>query len=303
MLMMEETRMSTQSIGEPQILPAGVLARPTYLMCFPKFYDVAYVINPWMTGNLHAASGDRSIEQWRRLYKTLCNIADVVLVDPEPGLPDMVFTANAGLEHNGVVMPSRFVHPERRPEEASFRSWFLKEGYEIVDLPQKIYFEGEGDALFSSNAEVLWAGYGMRTDRESHPWIARTFGIKVISLHLIDPRFYHLDTCFAPLEDGYIFYYPPAFDKPSVAQIEQFYPPDKRIMVNEDDACRFACNAISIGSTIVLNEVSRELKTQLEAAGFNVLMLPLDEFLKAGGAAKCLVMKLSHPATPQRPSW
>lgn len=295
--------MSTQFISQPQVLPPTALARPTYLMCSPEFYNVDYIINPWMAGNLHAASHDRVISQWSQLYRSLCDIAEVVLVEPSPGLPDMVFTANAGLERNGIVIPSHFRHPERQPEEALFRNWFARKRYNIVDLPPSIFFEGEGDALFSEDGSVLWAGYGMRTDRESHPWIARAFDVKVISLRLIDPRFYHLDTCFAPLEEDYLLYYPAAFDPAAISEIESHYPEQKRILVSHDDACRFACNAINIDRKIVLNEISRELREQLETAGFEVLTLPLDEFLKAGGAAKCLVMKLSpsqHPDSPDK---
>lgn len=293
--------MCTQSIGEPQISPAA-LANSSWLMCSPKFYDVQYVINPWMEGNLHAASRDRATDQWRGLYTAISKLAPVELIQPAPGLPDMVFTANAGLEQNKIVAPSRFLYPERRNEEIFFRAWFQHNGYTIIDLPSGIVFEGEGDALFSTDHSVLWAGYGMRTDQRSHAFLAQIFHVKVISLHLVEPRFYHLDTCFAPLSDGFLLYYPPAFDAASLQQIESFYPPHKRISVSEDDACRFACNAVNIDQTIVLNQISRELTSRLESAGFRVLPLPLDEFLKAGGAAKCLVMKLSTPATALVPA-
>lgn len=271
-------------------------------MCTPNFYDVRYIINPWMAENLHAASRVRAIDQWCGLYQAISKLAPVELVAPQPGLPDMVFTANAGLEQNGIVIPSRFLHNERSKEEIFFRAWFQQNGYTIVDLPQHITFEGEGDALFSDEASVLWAGYGMRTEKRSHSFLEKIFEVKVISLRLVDPRFYHLDTCFAPLKDDYLLYYPPAFDATSLAQIECFYPPHKRISVSEEDACRFACNAINIDHTIVLNEISRELTVRLESAGFRVLPLPLNEFLKAGGAAKCLVMKLTTPATASGPA-
>ena len=293
--------MCTQSIGEPRISSAPP-ANASWLMCPPRFYDVQYIINPWMEGNLHAASRSHAIEQWRGLCKALSGLAPVEWIDPQPGLPDMVFTANAGLEGAGTFVPSRFLHPERRNEETFFRAWFEKNGYAIFDLPPNIAFEGEGDALFSQDGSVLWAGYGMRTDRRSHAFLAEAFHVEVISLHLVDPRFYHLDTCFAPLSDGSLLYYPPAFDAASLQQIERFYPPRKRIAVAEEDACRFACNAITIDHAIVLNEIGRELTARLEGAGFRVLQCPLDEFLKAGGAAKCLVMKLSTRATASTPA-
>jgi ornithine--oxo-acid transaminase len=295
MLLVKEVRMCTQSIGEPQIYPS-VSVGSTWLMCSPEFYDVQYIINPWMEGNLHAASHARAIEQWLGLYNAISKLAHVKLISPEPGLPDMAFTANAGLTRNGVVVLSRFLHAQRRGEEFFFRDWFDRQGYTICDLPQEISFEGEGDALFSTDGSVLWAGYGMRTDRRSHAFLERSLNIRAISLHLIDPRFYHLDTCFAPLKSGYLLYYPPAFDSASLARIHSVYPPTKRIPVSKSDASKFACNAISIDHTIVVNEISSELKDRLKGAGFHVLLLQLDEFLKAGGAAKCLVMKLCSPA-------
>ena len=285
--------MSTQSLELTQTHQEVILSRPTYLMCSPRFYDVNYVINPWMAGNVHSASHARAVEQWHRLYGALSETADVMLVDPQPGLPDMVFTANAGLERDGTVLLSSFLHPERQGEEDHFCRWFRESGYAVLRLPHEIRFEGEGDALFSADGSCLWVADGIRTAKESHPYLARAWNVRVVALHLVDPRFYHLDTCFAPLSNGYVMYYPAAFDTSSVRSIEDFYPAHKRITVSSDDAARFACNAISVDRTIFVNEISRELVHQLEAANFQVVQIALDEFLKAGGAAKCLVMKLS----------
>lgn len=265
----------------------------TFLMCPPKLYDVNYVINPWMEGNIHAPSRTRAVEQWQRLYEAVSQIADVVLIEPQPGSPDMVFTANAGLERNGTVGLSSFFYPERQDEELHFRRWFQKNGYTVLSIPRQTPFEGEGDALFSIEGDRLWAGYGPRTLQSSHRYLREAWGVEVVSLHLIDPRFYHLDTCFAPLEYGYVMYYPLAFDKASNIKIESYYPTNKRIVVSEADALRFTCNVINVDRTIILNEISRELSDQLKARGFHVIEIALSEFLKAGGAAKCLVMKLS----------
>jgi N-dimethylarginine dimethylaminohydrolase len=284
--------MSTQSLDPDQACLPPTLRRPAYLMCSPKFYDVNYVINPWMAGNLHAPCFNRAVEQWHRLYQTLAEIADVSLVEPQPDSPDMVFTANAGLERDGTMVLSSFLHVERRAEEEYFRRWFNQAGHHILELPRDIPFEGEGDALFSIEGDHLWAGYGQRTSQASHPLLQRAFNVEIIPLCLVDPRFYHLDTCFAPLEEGFVMYYPEAFDRESLGRIEAFYLPEKRIPVSEKDAACFACNAINIGQTIVLNEASPELVGRLIGIGFNVLPIPLDEFLKAGGAAKCLVMKI-----------
>lgn len=268
-------------------------SRSVLLMCEPRLYAVDYVINPWMSGNVGASSQPRAMEQWHRLYEALVKIAQVELVDPVPGSPDMVFTANAGLALGNVVALSSFFHPERQAEEAHFRQWFTDAGYHVVELSRGVPFEGEGDALFSIDGKRLWAGFGTRSAETSHAVLADALKVEVVGLRLIDPRFYHLDTCFAPLSDGSVLYYPAAFDASSRARIETFYPEAKRIAVREEDAVRFACNAINLGSTIVLNEISAELADRLRERGFDVVQVLLDEFLKAGGAAKCLVMKLT----------
>jgi ornithine--oxo-acid transaminase len=267
----------------------------TFLMCPPGLYNVTYVINPWMEGNINASSQIRAAEQWQQLYEAVGKVANVHLIEPQPGCPDMVFTANAGLERNGTVVISSFLHPERQAEEQYFRAWFREAGYILHDIPRSTPFEGEGDALFSTDGKRLWAAYGPRSFAASHQALRDAWNIEVTPLHLVDPRFYHLDTCFAPLEGGYAMYYPEAFDSASIKSIEAFYPIEKRIVVAEDDALRFACNAINVGRTIILNQISSELNQQLESLGFHVVQVALGEFLKAGGAAKCLVMKLGPP--------
>jgi ornithine--oxo-acid transaminase len=269
----------------------------TFLMCPPRLYDVDYVINPWMAGNVHASSRTRALEQWQNLYDAVSKVAAVQLIEPEPGSPDMVFTANAGLERNGIVAISSFFHPERQGEEPHFRRWFQEAGYTLVNIPRATPFEGEGDALFTADGSCLWVGYGPRTLASSHQALRRVWDIDVASLHLIDPRFYHLDTCFAPLEGGFVMYFPEAFDDASLAKIEAYYPEQKRIIVSEVDAACFACNAINVGRTIILNRISRDLNARLGSLGFTVVQVALSEFMKAGGAAKCLVMKLSRSAT------
>jgi N-dimethylarginine dimethylaminohydrolase len=284
----------TTSNLAPFITPATALVPARFLMCPPRLYNVAYVINPWMAGNINASSQTRAAEQWQCLFEAVNRIAEVQLIEPQPGSPDMVFTANAGLERDGTVVLSSFFHPERQGEEQHFRTWFREADYTIRNLPRSTSFEGEGDALFSTDGTRLWAGYGSRTLASSHQALREAWNIEVVPLHLIDPRFYHLDTCFAPLEGGYIMYFPEAFDQASVERIEAFYPPEKRIIVAAEDALRFACNAINVGRTIILNQIGRELSDRLESLGFQVVQVALSEFLKAGGAAKCLVMKLSR---------
>ncbi|MBE7381551.1 MAG: TIGR00300 family protein [Leptolyngbya sp. SIO1E4] len=265
------------------------------LMCAPEFYGVSYVINPWMEGNVHKFSVDRAKQQWQQLHQIIKDQALVELVPPQPGWPDMVFTANAGLVLDKTVVLSRFYHPERQGEEPHFKAWFEAQGFKVHELPKDLPFEGAGDALLDREGRWLWAGYGFRSELAAHPYIAEWLDIEVISLRLVDQRFYHLDTCFCPLTDGYLLYYPPAFDAYSNRLIEMRVAPEKRIIVGDVDADNFACNAVNIGQTVISNLATDELKQALDAAGFQVIETPLTEFLKAGGAAKCLTLRITEP--------
>jgi lysine-ketoglutarate reductase/saccharopine dehydrogenase-like protein (TIGR00300 family) len=267
-------------------------------MCPPDHYEVDYVINPWMEGNVHKSSKDAAALQWECLCALLEKEAQVERIAAHPGLPDMVFTANAGLALGKKFVLSRFLPRERQGEEPVFKKWFKKQGFEIFELPADLPFEGAGDALLDPSRGCLWAGYGFRSELTAHPHLAEWLNVEVISLRLIDPRFYHLDTCFCPLEKGWVLYYPQAFDAHSNRRIEQRVPPEKRLAVNETDAARFACNAVNLGRKIFVNQVSAELRQKLEAAGFEAVETPLDEFLKAGGGAKCLTLRLTEPEFP-----
>ncbi|MGB3405630.1 MAG: TIGR00300 family protein [Microcoleaceae cyanobacterium] len=270
------------------------------LMCSPDHYDVDYVINPWMEGNIHRSSQSRAAEQWQKLYHVIKDHAVVDLVDPAKGWPDMVFTANAGLVLDKTVVLSRFYHKERQGEEPYFKKWFESQGFTVHELPKELPFEGAGDALFDREGRYLWAGYGFRSELDSHPLLAQWLNIEVLSLRLMDERFYHLDTCFCPLEGGYLLYYPPAFDSYSNRLIELRVPPEKRIAIEEPDAINFACNAVNINQTVIVNKVSDSLKSRFAEVGFNVIETPLTEFLKAGGAAKCLTLRVTEPVIEDR---
>jgi lysine-ketoglutarate reductase/saccharopine dehydrogenase-like protein (TIGR00300 family) len=265
------------------------------LMCAPHHYDVDYVINPWMEGNIHRSSRDIAEAQWDKLYQVLQTYATIDLVEPQQGWPDMVFTANAGLILGDTVVLSRFFHPERQGEEPYFQAWFESQGYKVHTLPQNLPFEGAGDALMDRAGRWLWAGYGFRSQLDSHPYLAEWLDVEVLSLRLVDRRFYHLDTCFCPLTDGYLLYYPAAFDHYSNRLIELRVPAEKRIPIEEADAVNFACNTVNIDKIVVMNKVSDGLKQILTERNFTVVETPLTEFLKAGGAAKCLTLKVTEP--------
>ena len=272
-----------------------------FMMCAPDHYDVDYVINPWMEGNIHKSSRDRAVEQWQKLYSILADHATVDLIQPQKGVPDLVFTANAGLVLEKTAVLSRFFHKERQGEEPYFQQWFEENGFTVHVLPKDLPFEGAGDALLDREGRWLWAGYGFRSELDSHSYLAKWLDIEVLSLRLMDERFYHLDTCFCPLTDGYLLYYPPAFDSYSNRRIEMHVPPEKRIAVTELDAANFACNAVNIDKLIVMNKASDALKEQLGDAGFRIIETPLTEFLKAGGAAKCLTLRSTESVIHAHP--
>lgn len=265
-----------------------------YLMCAPDHFDVSYVINPWMQGNVAACCNDLAWRQWDALADAISGVAIVERLSGEAGVPDMVFTANAGLVLQNTVVLSHFRHAERQPEEAHFEKWFSEHGFRVVRLAPHLAFEGAGDALLDRGQDLLWMGHGHRTSVECAPELAGLLDIEVEPLRLVDERFYHLDTCLCPLEGGYLMYYPQAFDEPSRARIAARVPAARRIEVAEADALDFACNAVNSGRHVFLNRASGELAHALAARGFTLRQMPLGEFMKAGGAAKCLTLKLNE---------
>jgi N-dimethylarginine dimethylaminohydrolase len=271
-----------------------------WLMCQPLYFGVSYEINPWMRGNIGEVNHARAMVQWQRLYDILSTHATVHLLPPVPHLPDLCFTANAGLVWNKTCMLSHFKCAERQGEEPHFLDWFHKNGYTLHRMPDAIAFEGEGDALFElhpgaeslTSKPIAWIGHGMRTDLASHRLVSDLLHIDIQSLHLVNPHFYHLDTCFALLPEGRLIYYPDAFDAPSLEKIQQHFPAEKRYAVEETDALHFACNAIICGDVFICNQASPHMQAQLQTWGFTVITTPLSEFMLAGGAAKCLALGL-----------
>ncbi len=264
------------------------------LMCAPDHFGVDYVINPWMEN--HVGRADRALaqEQWSNLRRHLSASADVAFVPAAAGLPDMVFTANAGLVVGDTVVVSRFRARERQPEEQLFKDWFEARGFRVAPWPGDVRFEGAGDALLDRAQPLIWCGYGWRTSEEAPKLLQDAFERETVALRLVDPRFYHLDTCFCPLAGGALLYYPPAFDEASQATIEALVPKEKRIAAADRDALSFACNAVEVNGRVFMNDASDELKNELADAGFTPVITPLSEFFKAGGAAKCLTLKLAE---------
>jgi lysine-ketoglutarate reductase/saccharopine dehydrogenase-like protein (TIGR00300 family) len=266
-----------------------------FLMCDPQFYNVEYVINPWMKGNVGCVDHSLAVQQWKRLRETVSGLGDIELIQPIYGLPDMVFTANGGLAYEGVFVPSRYRYPQRRPETPYFAGWFRERRFHIFELSSGATFEGEGDALFQPGRPLLWGGYGPRTSLAALRDLAGMFDAELVPLRLTDDRFYHLDTCFCPLPGDRLVYYPKAFDLESLNAIHSRIPADSRFEVSDVDALNFACNAIEIDNRFITNFASEDLGKKLKLWGYEVAVCPLSEFIRAGGSVKCLVMRLSHP--------
>lgn len=271
------------------------MAEQQVLMCPPDHYGVEYVINPWMQGQLGHTDRSVAIAQWRALREIVAQFAEVKLVEPHEHLPDMVFTANAGMVRGRLAVVSRFRSPERQGEEPFFRAWFERAGFSIVPWPQDIFFEGAGDALFDRGQPLIWSGCGFRSDERAARLLEKAFDCEAVPIRLRDPRFYHLDTCLCPLTGGWLMYYPAAFEPGSLAALHARVPEEKRIAVVEADALHFSCNAVDLAGRVIMNDASPELQGKLRAAGFAPVLTPLTEFLKAGGTAKCLTLKLVEP--------
>jgi N-dimethylarginine dimethylaminohydrolase len=267
------------------------------LLCPPDFYAIRYEINPWMSRR-REVDGAQAVEQWRRLRELLVALGcEVEMVRPEVGWPDMVFTANAGLVAGGRFIPSNFRHAERSGEEARYRAWFSTHGFEVDELPPDVCFEGEGDALFCG--DVLFCGWPFRTDMAAHELLAERLNCRSVSLRLVDPRFYHLDTCFCPLDDEAAAWCPGAFDAPSRARLAEEIT--DLVEVTEEEALRFGCNAVVLGRDVVLPEGCPKLSAALAVREFRTHATPMGEFIKAGGACKCLVLHLNAERPGQRP--
>ncbi len=263
-------------------------ANARILMCPADFFGIEYEINPWM--NIHQGADPKlASRQWQQLYQALRDVgAEIDLIEPIAGLPDLVFTANAGLVFHDRFLPARFRFGVRQGESPHFEKWARGRGFTVVPLPQSMNFEGAGDALFCG--DTLFAGYRFRSDVRSHQWVGEQLGVPVLPMELVDPRFYHLDTCFCPLAPGMAIYYPGAFDEYGRSVLKDRI--DCLVEVSAEEATSFSCNAVVVGRTVVLNKGAPKLAAALEAVGFGVRPLEFSEFIKSGGSAKCLTLRI-----------
>lgn len=257
-------------------------------MCPPDYFGIEYEINPWMNV-LVGSDPELARRQWLALKRTLQELGVTVeLLNPVRGLPDLVFTANAGIVYQNLFFPARFRFGVRQRESPHFEQWARDQGFTIVSLPEELKFEGAGDALFCG--ESLFAGYRFRSSVQSHQWIAERLGVPLLPLELVDPRFYHLDTCFCPVAPDLAIYYPGAFDEYGRSVLKDQVP--RLIEASPEEAVSFSCNAVVVGKTVIMNRGAPKLAAALESFGYAVRPLEFSEFIKSGGSAKCLTLRI-----------
>jgi len=256
-------------------------------MCRPTYFDVTYSINPWMDP-ARPTSAATGLAQWKRLHDTFVTFGhELELLEPVPGLPDMVFAANGALVVDGKALVARFRHPQRADEAAAYLDWFGRAGWSQVHQAEYVN-EGEGDFIFTG-AEIL-AGTGFRSHTMAHDEVREFFGRPVLSLNLVDPRYYHLDTALAVLGPGEVMYYPEAFDAAGRAALAARFP--DAIQAEAADAAVFGLNAVSDGRNVILPRQAGKLAEQLRDRGYEPVGVDLTELLKAGGSVKCCTLEL-----------
>jgi N-dimethylarginine dimethylaminohydrolase len=265
-----------------------------YLMCEPVHYTVSYEINPWMDATRFTDS-ELAVAQWRVLRDTYLQLGHTVdLIDPIPGLPDMVYAANGATVVDGVVYSAKFRYPERAAEGPAYQKWFADRGFVTHTAAETN--EGEGDLL--TVGDYVLAGTGFRTDRSAHSEAQELFGRPVISLELVDPHYYHLDTALTVLSsdpaDPQVAYYPPAFSAGSRKVIERLFP--DAVVATERDAVALGLNAVSDGHHVVVAPGAVDLAEELRRRGYEPIAVDTSELLKGGGGAKCCTLEVRGAA-------
>ncbi|MEA3020652.1 MAG: hypothetical protein QOI47_2176 [Actinomycetota bacterium] len=259
-----------------------------YLMCPPKHFGVLYEINPWMHREV-AVDVDRAGAQWEGLVTLIRDAgAEVEVIEPVEGWPDMVFTANAGIVNGRQFIPSHFRNPERQGETPIFAEWFDAREHQIAELPDELDHEGAGDALPFGGSLV--SGYRWRSDAKAHGVLSKMIGAPVRSVELVDERYYHLDITFCPLDDRRAIVFPDAWDSYGTKVVEALVP--EPLVLDADEAAVFCANSIVVGTTVVMPSCPPRVGRQLEAWGFDVAVADVGEFLKAGGGVRCLTLSL-----------
>jgi N-dimethylarginine dimethylaminohydrolase len=277
---------------------------PTLLSCRPAYFDVNYKINPWMRPAEWQTSRQKLLDTatfgWQKMHDLFIHM-DFVMegLEPEPGVPDLVFTANSAVVLDGKALLSRFRFAERQPEEVINKRYFERAKErglikEIASLPARLKQEGAGDCVWDKTRRLFWAGYGPRSDKEATQFIGDYFGTEVVQLELATSEFYHLDVSLCALGGGHVMYYPGAFSEKSQAVLKERIGANFAIEVDREDAELFALNAVAIGSRIVLADCSKKLEEKLKERGYEVFRVPVGVFNMAGGSVWCLALRLDH---------
>ena len=279
--------------------------QPFFLMTNPDAFDVRYQINPWMDPKTwtpaHSARAQAGSKSLRDALKAAG--AKVETIGAIRGLPDLVFPANAAVVLDGRVLLARFRHPERQGEEPIFRTAFnalKRRGLvdQIVDLPEGLFHEGAGDAIWDADRGWFWCGFGPRSSRDAVSVVRRTFSQDVVALELVSERFYHLDTCFCPLAGGHVLYYPPAFTADALATIRDRIPAAQRIEATAEEAATFCVNAVNLQNQVIMARAPASLRTKLTSRGYTLTEVDLAPFILSGGAAYCMTLRLDRTSQP-----
>jgi N-dimethylarginine dimethylaminohydrolase len=263
-------------------------------MCPPHFFGILYEINPWMHAEVQA-DPDQARVEWEHLVSTLRLAgADVEIMEPADGHPDLVFTANAGVVNGGQFVPARFRHRERQGETEHDVAWFEMHGFHVDPLPAGVAHEGAGDAL--PFGTILVSGYRFRSDAASHAYLSRLTGAAVRSVELVDERLYHLDLTFCPLDERRAMVAPLGWDRYGLRVLDALVP--EPLVLNDEEALSFCANSVVVDTTVVLPICPPRVGRQLEAWGFEAVECPVGEFLKAGGGCRCLTLALDVSLSP-----
>lgn len=271
------------------------------LMCEPVHFGVFYEINSWMNDNVGKVQQEKAKIQWNNLYHKILQHTKVSLIkNPPQNVPDLVFTANAAIVYKKSVLLAHFACPERQLEEDVNKQFFVEKNYQVDSscIEKNIYFEGAGDCLMHEKSQKVILAYGFRTSQQAFSYVNNFYQqinskIKIIQVELMNKNFYHLDTCFCPLKNGKILYYPEAFSKDSNMLLEKEFG-DELIAVSQEDAYSFACNAVSFQNSIILNKASEKFKRQMNRIKVDVIETSLTEFMLSGGSAKCLTLEINE---------
>ncbi|MGI8662959.1 MAG: dimethylarginine dimethylaminohydrolase family protein [Acidimicrobiales bacterium] len=259
-----------------------------YLMCPPAHFGVLYEINPWMHRDVKV-DPELAMLQWEGLFATMRAAgASIELIEPAAAVPDLVFTANAGIVIADLFVPSHFRHVERQAETPIFTRWFAERGHDVRVLPDDMRHEGAGDALPFGG--VLLSGHGSRSDTTAADMLSALLAVPVQPIALVEPRLYHLDLTFCPLDDRHALCAPLGWNSDGLRAIEELVA--EPLWLTDEEALAFCANSVVVGSTIVMPSAPVRVARQLEAWGYEVVECSVGEFLKAGGGCRCLTLAL-----------